>query len=184
MNAQLFRTTEPNENRTSCTLNAWGHRERIEAHIGALYAMGRTGLWGVILFFMVSAVALLFRDATLSGIIPGGVRALLGDAPPVFLIDILVGVSTLSTVILNLSHFADGRKPLSTWNQVVILLLLYGLYFIADSLADRILMVFAAGVATLGLHQVSLWFYTKRQIEEDQELLSAIPSRRESFSEK
>ncbi|HEY6837435.1 MAG TPA: hypothetical protein VI389_01700 [Geobacteraceae bacterium] len=130
-----------------------------------LYVSSRRGLWGVFIFLAVSIVAFFCRDFTLSGAVPPGFRELLGPAPPVILITIVLAVSTASSLIVIAGRIHAGREPGSTWKHLFFRLFFYLLYFLVDSLSTHFHAVFISGVVVLALQHYNIWTYTGRAIE-------------------
>jgi hypothetical protein len=122
-------------------------------------------LWGLLIFLGVSALALYFRDHTLTGTLPPGLMEQLGPMPPVFLINIVLGVSTLCSLIIIAGRLYSRSKPGNTWTHLWFRLAFYGLYFMADSLDSYFNMVFISSLSVLALQHYNFWNYYLRIIE-------------------
>lgn len=149
-------------------------REKILKAINSIQAHSRKGLWGILFFLSASVVAFYFRDYGLTSCLSPEIREILGPAPFTVLIDILLAVSTVSSLINIAGRINEGDKPRRTWSHVGFRILFYGLYFISDALSAHVLVVFITGILVLGLEQYALWFYASRTIRNEQQLLGAL----------
>lgn len=149
-------------------------REKILKAINATQAYSRKGLWGILSFLSASMVAFYFQDLGLTSCLSPEMREVLGPAPYTILIDILMTVSTISSLINIAGRINEGEKPRRTWSHVGFRVLFYMLYFISDALSTHILTVFLTGILVLGLEQYALWFYASRTIREERQLLGAL----------
>jgi hypothetical protein len=140
-------------------------RNNLKADIDGLYRLSRTGLWSIFLFLAASAVALHFRDLTLSGSLPAGLMEQLGPAPPVVLVNVVLGVSTLCSLIAIVGKIHENRRPGNTWVHLWFRLFFYLLYFISNSLNEYFYVVFISGLAVLSLQHYNVWNYCSRAIE-------------------
>ena len=140
-------------------------RKTIRNDIDRLYAISRKGLWGLLIFLAASFVAFSFREQGLTGIFTPGFRELLGPAPPIILVNIILGISTLSSLIVIGGRIYHGREPGNTWTHLSFRLFFYLLYFVVDSLADHFHAVFISGLVVLALQHYNIWSYTGRAIE-------------------
>jgi hypothetical protein len=83
----------------------------VEATIDNLYNNSRSGLRGVLIFLAASAIAFYFNERSLAGSLPDNVMEQLGSTPPVFLINCVLGASTLSALISISGRIYFNRKP-------------------------------------------------------------------------
>lgn len=149
-------------------------REKIQKAINAIQAHSRKGLWGILFFLSASLIAFYFQDYGLTSCLPPEIREMLGPAPFTVLIDILLAVSTISSLINIAGRITEGDKPQRTWSHVGFRVLFYGLYFTSDALSGHLLTVFITGILVLGLEQYALWFYASRTIRNELQLLGAL----------
>jgi hypothetical protein len=129
-----------------------------------LHVLSRKGLWGVLIFLIASAVAFSFRDLTLSAILPVDLLEQLGPRPPVMLIDIVLGVSTLSSLTIIAGRLYHARTPGGTWGHLCFRLSFFVLYLIADALGSHFNMIFISGLAVLALQHYHISTFTSRAI--------------------
>ncbi|BCS54439.1 hypothetical protein [Geobacter sp. SVR] len=135
------------------------------SRLDELHVLSRQGLWGLLIFLVASAVALCFRDQTLGGLLPADLLEQLGPRPPVMLIDIVLGVSTISSLIVISGRLYHAARPGSTWNHLCFRLSFFVLYFVSDALASHMNVVFISGLAVLALQHYHLSQYTSRAME-------------------
>jgi len=147
-------------------------RAEIRQTIDGLYASSRKGLWRVLFFLAVSAVALQFRDVELFTTLPENIRAPLGAPPPPFLIHLVLAVSTLSALILIAGRGAEesGRNG-SGWLQLGMAAFFYPLYAMTNTLSAFFPAVFAAGLLVLFCDHAATWFHASCAIREEKERL-------------
>lgn len=136
-----------------------------KSDIDGLYILSRRGLWGLLIFLAASVVALYFRDQTLSASLASGLREQFGPTPPVFLINIVLVVSTICSLITIFGRLYNGRKPGSTLSHLWFRIFFFFLYFIADSLSGHFNTVFISGLAVLALQHYHICQYTSRAID-------------------
>ena len=133
--------------------------------IDRLYVHSRRGLWGICFFLAASIIAFVYRDHGLTGCLGPVLREQLGLAPPVFLVTAILVVSTLSALVIIAGRIYNGRKPGSTWINLVFWLFFYLLFFAVDSLSEHFHAVFTSGLAIMALQHYSIWDFTSRAIE-------------------
>jgi hypothetical protein len=147
-------------------------RAEIRETIDHLYAVSRGGLWRVLLFLAVSAVALQFRDIELFATLPENIREALGAPPPPFLIHLVLAVSTLSALILIAGRGPEeGGREGSGWLQFGMVAFFYPLYAVTGTLAAFFPAVFAAGLLVLLCDHGAAWYHASAAIREEKERL-------------
>ena len=147
-------------------------RAEIRQTIDGLYAASRSGLWRVLLFLAVSAVALQFQDVELFATLPGNIREALGAPPPPFLIHLVLAVSTVSALILIAGRGPEesGRES-AGWLQFGMSAFFYPLYAMTSTLSAFFPAVFAAGLLVLFCDHASVWYHSSCAIREEKERL-------------
>lgn len=155
----LFTTTGANDYQPQ------QHKNSSETNIEDLYKHSRSGLWGVLIFLAVSAIALYFSKHSLAGSLPADVMEQLGSTPPVFLINCVFGASTLSSLIIIAGRIYNDREPGNTSTHLWFRMFFYLLYFISGALGDYFNVVFISGLVVLGLQHHNVWNYYMRAIE-------------------
>jgi hypothetical protein len=131
--------------------------------IDRLQTLSRRGLWGIVLFLVLSAggYAVVGYQSRISAEILGR----LGAAPPVSLISLALVVYCFSALILAMPRIVDGSDSYRGWSVVAYLGTFYGFYFYAGALTVNFWAVFAAGLLLLGLEYISLLIYCRREIQ-------------------
>lgn len=142
-----------------------GERVSLQADIDDLYRLSRKGLLGIFIFLAASATALYFRELTLSGSVSPAFMELLASTPPVILVNIVFGASTISSLIMIAGRIHDDREPGNIWTHLWFRVFFYLLYFIVDSLNEHFYVVFISGLAVLALQHYNIWNYCSRAIE-------------------
>ena len=142
-----------------------GGKEMAKDDLDSLYALSRQGMWGLLIFLAASAVALACKEQTLTGAIPAAIREFLGPKPPVILINIVLGVSTFSSIVLIGGRIHDGKTPGNTWTHLWFRISFYLLYFISDALLEHFYIVFMSGLTVMALQHYNVWNFTNREIE-------------------
>lgn len=168
------KTTAPVADDSPFVSDPTRRREKILRAINSIQSHSRKGLWGILLFLSASGIAFYFQDYGLTSCLTPEVRELLGPAPFTVLIDILMAVSTVSSLINIAGRINEGDKPQRTWAHVGFRVLFYGLYFMNDTLSAHLLAVFATGILVLGLEQYAHWYYASRTIRNELRLLGAL----------
>ncbi len=146
-------------------------REEIMQAIDGLYVQSRRGLWRVLLFLGISAVALYFRSFDLFAVLPEELRELIGAPPPLELIHIVLAVSTISALVLIAGRGSEKPGGSLGWLQFAMSAFFYPLYATASSLETWFPAVLAAGLIVLVADHFATWSQTSRAIQEEKERL-------------
>ncbi len=154
------------------------HRERIQKTIVTHDALSRRGLWGMLIFIVISGLALQFRDIDLFAGLPENVRCIIGAPPPPALIHVVLAVSTLSSLIITMGRMSEDENPAGNWNRfwssIAFRSVFYLFYATANALEENFLLVFTAGMIVLVLEHFSTWLYAMRTIEREKEHLAQL----------
>jgi hypothetical protein len=150
-------------------------REGILASINELHALSRRGLWGILMFLTLSAVTLYCREAGLFAQVPGEIRELFGEAPPLPLLHIALAVSWLSALVLILGRVNSDGRPCYSWYNIGLPTAFYPLYVFSDPAGTHFPAVFAAGLILLIVEHVSVLCYASKAIREGTDRLNQLP---------
>lgn len=142
-------------------------RTERRARIEGLHAAAREGLWRVLIFVSASTLAACFRDADLFAGLSQGVRVILGDPPPIFLIHLILAVSILSALILIAGRVTGDAVRGTGWLQSGMLCAFYPLYALTGELEMFFPLVFSAGMLVLTLDYVAAALETARIVREE-----------------
>jgi len=152
-----------------------GHREQIVETIARLGVISRRGLWGILGFVAVSCLALQLRGVDLFAGFSDHVLRILGSAPPLILIHLVLAVSTCSTVVVLLGRIQNGETPARSRRDVcagvAFRSAFYLFYAMAGALEGYFLVAFAAGIVVLALEHFVTWSSAARIIAEEKERL-------------
>lgn len=146
-------------------------REEIRQTIDGLYVLSRRGLWRLLLFLGISALATRCRSFDLFAVLPENLREALGASPPVDMIHLLLAVSTISALILIAGRDGESRSGPGGWLQFGMSVFFYPLYAVTNTLETWFPAVFAAGLIVLVVEHFSVWARTSRAIQEEKERL-------------
>ena len=146
------------------SLNPDHCREQIIGNINELQALSRRGLWGILLFMSLSAVALYCGHAGLFAMVPADVKDLFGEAPPAHLLHIVLAISWLSAFVLILGRRSVDGKPGYSWCNIGLPTVFYPLYIFSDPAGTHFPGVFAAGLLLLVVEHASVMFYAAKSI--------------------
>ncbi len=136
-------------------------RQGLQERAKALHFLSRRGLWGIILFLLVSIAALLVRDWNLFLMLPANMQQLLGDPPPPALIHTALAVSTISALIILAGRMIGSGKPYYSWHNVGLPAAFYPLYLMADTGGNNFVIVFIIGMMLLLLEHFTVWRYAR-----------------------
>lgn len=149
-------------------------REQIAGRIDELHALSRRGLWGILSFLALSAIALYGSTTGLFATVPSDVKELFGEAPPLHWLHIALAVSWLSAFVLILGRrTADGR-PCYNWYNIALPTAFYPLYVFSDSSGANFPAVFAAGLVLLIIEHVTVTSYAAKAIRQERARLSRV----------
>ena len=142
-------------------------REQIVGTINELHALSRRGLWGILLFLTLSAVALYCSGAGMFAMVPADIKELFGEPPPAHLLHVVLGVSWLSAFVLILGRRGGDGKPCYSWCNIGLPTSFYPLYLFSDPAGTNFPAVFVAGLLLLIVEHTSVMFYAAKAIREE-----------------
>lgn len=172
------KTTAPGQHSFSAPTSIVQHREMVLETIAANEALSRRGLWGMLMFITISGLALQLRGVDMFAGMPEGLRCLLGVAPPVVLIHLVLGISTISSLIIILGRSLDEEihdfKWTRLWSSLGFRSVFYLFYATANALEGNFILVFTAGIIILAAEHFTTWRAATRTIKEKKEYLAHI----------
>ena len=171
MTGQMKPAKHPPEDIWKDRINQDRRRAEIQLTIDGLHALSRRGLWRVLLFLAVSVAALCFSNLNLFALLPEGFEGFVGDPPPVFLIHIVLAVSSVSALILIAGRVTGDAKAGAGWLQLAMSAAFYPLYGMANVLNELFPVVFFAGLTILVLEHLVVAGEAARVIREERERL-------------
>lgn len=151
-------------------------REIILITLNELHALSRRGLWGILLFLCLSAITLYLSESGLLALLPGELKELFGDPPPVHLVYLVMAVSWLSALVLILGRVTGDAPPGYNWYNIGLPTVFYPLYVFADTTGTHFPVVFGAGLTLLIVEHLSVLFFASKAIREATERMSHLPN--------
>lgn len=151
-------------------------REQAEGTINDLHALSRRGLWGILMFMTLSAVALYCSESGIFAMVPAEVREMIGEVPPPQALHAVLAVSWLSAFVLILGRRTADGKPAYHWCNIWLPTALYPLYIFSDQAETYFPVVFAAGLLLLVIEHVTVMRYANRAIREETARLNGTQS--------
>lgn len=144
---------------------------RIQSHIDSLHRLSRQGLWGLLVFILISLVTVYFQDYNLLNNVSPGMRDFLGKPPSPKMINIALAIYSFSALILTLSRLSDRTEVYRGWAHVGYLSGFYIFYFLSNALRVNSLAVLIAGVTILGLEYYSIWSFASDAIRRERTIM-------------
>lgn len=156
---------------------------RIQAHIDALHALSRQGLWGLLTFVLLSVVVVYFQDINLLANVSQGTREFLGKPPSAKLINIALAVYSFSALILTLSRLTDRTETYRGWAHVGYLTGFYMFYFLANAVRVNAMAVVVSGLTILGLEYYSVRSFTAASIRRERTIMKKLSGEKSDAEE-
>lgn len=150
-------------------------REQVAQNIVRLHALSRRGLWGLLLFLTLSAVALGLAQAGLSVAAHEGVREIFGPLPPVDLLNVVLGVSWFSAFVMIIGRRGSDGEPGYNWCNIGLPAACYPLYVFCDPTGACFTVVFMAGLVLLLLEHAMVISYTMKAVRAETARLERLP---------
>ncbi|TLM63712.1 MAG: menaquinol oxidoreductase [Deltaproteobacteria bacterium] len=142
----------------------------IEARIRRLELTAGNGLWGMVLFLLVSFAA--FDGFALLPDLPAPIREQLGTPPPVDLISLALVVYAFSGIVLTLARMTSDTGSYRGFMHAAFFAGFYSFYHLSGGLPDNFWAVFLAGTSVMGLESYHLWTRHGAAIRKQQALLA------------
>ena len=147
---------------------------RMQAHIDSLHVLSRQGIWGVLVFILISMVAVYFQDSNLLVNVSPETRTFLGKPPSPKMINIALAVYSFSALILTLSRLSDRTEVYRGWAHVGYLSGFYIFYLLANALRVNSLAVLVAGITILGLEYYSIRSFAAEAIRRERTIMKKL----------
>lgn len=142
---------------------------QVEARIRRLERTAGNGLWGTVLFLLVSYAA--FHGFTILPDLPEAVRARLGTPPPVDLISLALVIYAFSGIVLVLARMTSDTGSYRGFQHAAFLTGFYAFYHLSGALPDNFWAVFFAGLSVMGLESYHLWTLNSAAVRKQREIL-------------
>ena len=156
-----------------------GHQDlksRIEARIRSLERSAGNGLWGTVLFLLVSYSA--FDGFSLLPDLPEPIRQKLGAPPPIDLISLALVIYAFSGIILTLARMTSDTGAYRGFMHAAFFTGFYTFYHLSGGLPDNFWAVFLAGISVMGLESYHLWTRSSAAIHKHREMLESLKAGR------
>lgn len=145
---------------------------RIEARIRSLERTAGNGLWGMVLFLLVSFVA--FDGFSVLPDLSPEVHRKLGAPPPVNLISLALVIYAFSGIILTLARMTSNTGAYRGFMHAAFFTGFYAFYHLSGALPDNFWAVFLAGTSVMGLESYHLWTRHGASVRRQRTLLADI----------
>ncbi|MBU5614365.1 hypothetical protein [Geomonas azotofigens] len=142
-------------------------REQVAKNVEQLHVLSRRGLWGVVLFLGLSSVALALSQGTLPCVAQTELEQIIGPLPSADLLNLVLGVSWLSALVLIVGRRGSDGRPGYRWHNVGLPAVFYPLYAFCDTTGSYFPVVFLAGLVLLLLEHAFVVCYTAKAIKEE-----------------
>lgn len=143
---------------------------QVEARIRSLEISAGNGLWGMVLFLLVSFAA--FEGFAILPDMSESLRQKLGAPPPIDLISLALVVYTFSGIILTLARMTIDTGSYRGFMHAAFFTGFYTFYHLSGGLPDNFWAVFLSGVSVMGLENYHRWTRHSAAIRKQQELLA------------
>jgi len=147
---------------------------RMQAHIDSLHILSRQGLWGLLVFILISMVAVYFQDSNILANVSQETRSFLGKPPSPKMINIALAVYSFSALILTLSRLSDRTEVYRGWAHVGYLTGFYIFYLLSNALRVNALAVLVAGSTILGLEYYSIRSFASDAIRRERTIMKKL----------
>jgi len=142
---------------------------RIEARIRTLERSAGNGLFGMVLFLLVSLAA--FDGFSILPTLPEAIRQKLGAPPPIDLISLALVIYAFSGIILTLARITSDTGSYRGFQHAAFFTGFYAFYHLSGGLSDNFWAVFFAGLSVMGLESYHLWTRNGAAIRKQRQLL-------------
>lgn len=142
----------------------------IQARIRRLERSAGNGLWGMVLFLLVSYAA--FEGFSMLPDLPAALRQKLGAPPPIDLISLALVIYAFSGIILTLARMTSDSGSYRGFMHAAFFTGFYAFYHLSGGLPDNFWAVFFAGVSVMGLESYHLWTRNGAAIRKHQQMLA------------
>jgi len=146
-------------------------QSRIEARIRKLERTAGNGLWGTVIFLLVSFAA--FNGFDIFPDMPETLRQKLGAPPPVDLISLALVIYAFSGIVLIFARMTTSTTgSYRGFQHAAFLTGFYIFYHLSGGLPDNFWAVFFAGLSVMGLESYNLWMRNGAAIRKQQQYLA------------
>ncbi|MBJ6799606.1 hypothetical protein [Geomonas propionica] len=142
-------------------------REQVAKNVEQLHVLSRRGLWGMVLFLGLSAAALALSQGGVPSVAQAELEGIIGPLPSIDLLNLVLGVSWLSALVLIVGRRGSDGRPGYRWHNVGLPAVFYPLYVFCDTTGTYFPVVFLAGLALLLLEHSFVVCYTAKAIKEE-----------------
>ncbi|MCK4507098.1 MAG: hypothetical protein KAU27_01055 [Desulfuromonadales bacterium] len=141
-------------------------QKKTEASLASsvLYALSRKGLWGLLLFLIVSVAAFMVQDFNLYKTLPESVLQILGCPPPEILIHLALTCYSFTVVVPFLIRMATGERPVIGWHHLLYRTFFYLFYLVSMTLPENFVAVIIIGILLYVVEQIGLWAYLYKAV--------------------
>lgn len=161
---------EPTEAGTNESPGRANLQAQIEARIRRLELTAGNGLWGMVLFLLISFAA--FNGFEILPDLPESIRQKLGAPPPIDLISLALVIYAFSGIVLTLARMTTATGSYRGFMHAAFFTGFYTFYHLSGGLPDNFWAVFLSGVSVMGLESYHLWTCHGAAIRKQQAMLA------------
>ncbi len=154
-------------------------RQEIEAKIRRLERSAGHGLWGMVIFLLVSVAA--FNNFSIFPEISESTRRFLGAPPPASMISLALVIYTFSGIIYVLARMTRNIQSYRGLMHAGFFAAFYAFYYLSGYLHENFWAVFFAGMSLMGLENFYLWSHSSSAIRREKALLENLERGRPLF---
>lgn len=147
-------------------------RIEIERHIAGLHRQTRKGAYGLVLFVLISVLAIPGFRALPT--LPEKVHQILGAPPKPEWISIALVVYVFSALTLTLARIVQSSAVYKGWSHLFYITCFYIFYGFTTVAREAFWAVFVSGLIILGLENYAIRAHVNEVIEEEKERLERI----------
>ena len=130
----------------------------------SLHTMSRKGLWGLLLFLLISVAAFMTRDFNLYQALPESTLQVVGCPPPAILIHLALTGYSFTIVVPVLIRMATGERPVVGWRHLFYRSAFYPFYLFSMALPENFVAVVTIGILLYVVEQISVWAYMYKHL--------------------
>ena len=122
-----------------------------------LQALSRKGLWGLLIFLLISIAAFLVKDFNLYESFSEPILQILGSPPPAILIHLAIICYSFTIFVPVMIRMANEDNPTIGWSHLFYRSVFYLFYLVSTTLPENFVPILCIGVFLYIVEQVGIW---------------------------